>query len=256
MFIQTRTGETVMEASYPAGEYCSSYTGECVAALKAVEWIKEQEKGRFAICTDSKSLYELILNDNWRDQDPWLKKIKQVIHKTESEIELVWIPSHCGIPGNDRADELANEGTRKDQKEIPVTHQIVKAKIKNRKWKVAHERALETYQERRMPRFEVEAKWSRRIRTEYARLRTGHSKNLKYYRYVIETEDDPICDQCGMEEETIDHVLCRCPALEEARVRQVNGGEVTISMMVTDPESCRKILATRFKELVFDPGGQ
>ncbi len=43
-------------------------------------------------------------------------------------------------------------------------------------------------------------------------------------------------------------MLCDCPMLEEARVRNWNGA-VVISMMVDEPEICRKILAHRFTAL-------
>lgn len=40
----------------------------------------------------------------------------QVFHKLDDDtahsIEVAWCPSHCNIPGNDRADELAKKGTQ------------------------------------------------------------------------------------------------------------------------------------------------
>ena len=60
---------------------------------------------------------------------------------------------------------------------------------------------------------------------------------------------------CQTEKETIQPVLCRCPALKEERVRRFEGGVVTIDMMVTEPEKCRRTLMKRFKNLTFDPGG-
>ena len=104
------------------------------------------------------------------------------------------------------------------------------------------------YGERRKPKFEEEKKWPKKVRTLFSKLRTGHSTELKRYRFLIEKEDDPICNLCEQEEETIEHILCECPALEEERVRQ-GAGHVTPDMMVTKPELCRKILVKRFKDL-------
>ena len=78
------------------------------------------------------------------------------------------------------------------------------------------------------------------MRSLYARLRTGHAKQLKEYLYKIDAEDDPYCD-CGlMEEQTIKHLLCDCPQLARARVMesQESQEQVTMQHMTTDPEMC------------------
>ena len=142
---------------------------------------------------------------------------------------------------------MAKKGSAKPQDGVPVTHNIMKAKIKGIKWQVEHARAQETYGDRRGPKLEVENRWSRTKRTLFARLRTGHAMELKAYRHKIEKEDVPDCEFCGVPE-TIEHVLCSCSALEEARTRNWDG-EVSVRMMVEEPEVCRRILTTRFPAL-------
>ena len=117
---------------------------------------------------------------------------------------------------------------------------------------ITHRRAEETYASRRKPRFDLEQKWPRSVRTLYARLRTGHVKELKQYRYLIDQEDDPYCE-CGMGEETIEHLLCKCPSLERARALNVEG-TVSMELMVSDPEGCRRILQTKFQGLKLPSG--
>ena len=65
----------------------------------------------------------------------------QTLYNLNSIITLLWIPSYCDIPGNEQADELAKKGSMKNQENIPVTHSILKAKIKGKKWEPTHERA-------------------------------------------------------------------------------------------------------------------
>jgi ribonuclease HI len=253
IFVETEGGEVLYEASFPAGKWCSSYTGECVAALKALEWIRDNPADCL-ICTDSLSLQQAIATNDWKDRDPWLKRIKNMLLQIESKVTFLWVPSHCDIYGNNKADELAKRGTESNQDGIPVTHAIVKAKIKGRKWQVTHDRVQMIYKDKREPNVEVERLWPRKVRTLFSRLRTGHAKELAYYRYLIESEDDPRCTECGEEDETIEHVLCRCVALEEERRRQKDG-EMTIDQMVTDPETCRKILQKRFAGLLIKNDG-
>ena len=250
IFIEDSSGVTLYQASFPAGEWCSSYGGECVAAVRALEWIKQNNIKDCTIITDSMALIKSIQNNKWKEQDNWLKIIKQMLYEMSSvtTIKMLWIPSHINIDGNEKADALARKGSAMNQNQIPVTHSIIRAKIRGKKWPVTHERAAKMYKEKRGPIYEVERNWPRNARRNFQQLRTDHSKLLKNYRYLIDLEEDPFCD-CGMqEEETIEHILCRCPALELQRIRHF-AGEVTVSMMVTEPEICRRILKHRFKDL-------
>ena len=184
-------------------------------------------------------------------KDEWLRKIKFLLAEIKSKITILWVPSHCDIEGNEIADQLANEGRKKDQSSTPVTQAILKAKIKARKWVPTHPRAKQIYGQKLRPKFEIEKSWTRLMRSLFARLRTDHAKELANYRYRIGTEKSPNCEQCGVPE-TLEHVLCHCSILEEARVRNWHG-KVTVNMMISEPEICRKILQQRFPKLKYPP---
>ena len=143
------------------------WRGESVAMVHAASWIveKETDHTNFStlILTDSDSLVNSIGNNEWRIKDRWLLELKRTLAKTRSPITILWIPSHCGIDGNETADRLANAGTKKSQTNIPVTHAIVKAKIKGRTWQPTHPRAVNIYGSRRGPREDIESKWPRRV---------------------------------------------------------------------------------------------
>ena len=94
IYVETREGEKLHEESWPAGSLCSSYTGECVAFLRALEWIERVNEQDVLICTDSKSLQESLRSNSWKDTDIWLKKIKNLIKDLPTEITLLWLPSH------------------------------------------------------------------------------------------------------------------------------------------------------------------
>ena len=255
-FIIAYEGEEILKRSVPAGELCSSFTGECVALLNALEWVAEEEtKGKkleqVLICTDSMSMAMALENHKWKDPEHWMKEIKLQLSILKTNIVVLWIPSHVDIAGNEEADALANTGATMDQTGIPVAHSTVKARIKRRRWNVEHERAVEIYGKRRKPKMEVEKKWPRKVRTLYARLRTNHAKELKSYLKFIEAEDDDLCEAgCGAPD-TIKHVLCECQQTSAARQKYWSG-ETTMAMMVTEPEVCRRILATRFTDLAFN----
>ena len=71
-------------------------------------------------------------------------------------VTLLWVPTHCDIPGNEKADELANQGSEMNQEGVPVTHAIVKAKIKASTWPINHQRAKQAYQNSREPKVRIE----------------------------------------------------------------------------------------------------
>ena len=56
------TTSVLLEDCWPAGSLCSSYTGECVALLRALEWIESnQVADEYLIATDSKSLQDSLI---------------------------------------------------------------------------------------------------------------------------------------------------------------------------------------------------
>ena len=248
VFIEDASGLPMLEASFPAGKLCSSYTGECVAMLRALEWLQEHQFSSL-ICTDSHSLHSALAQNDWRDRDPWLKEVKRMLLTTREQVTLLWIPSHCDIPGNERADALAKEGSELNQENTLVTHKIVKSKIKARKWNVSHKRAMDTYGSRRKPDFKTERQWPKTVRTLFSRLRTGHALELNSYQHRLDPTKNAKCVECQQEDKTIEHVLCNCPA-EEARRQQLKpDGNFTIGDLVSKPELCRQLLERRFQQL-------
>ena len=246
VFVTNKEGEVLVEASFPAGRRCSSYTAECIAMSKALDWVSDNP-GDNVIISDSMSMFQALKSNNWKDTDLFMREIKDKLAKIEGETTLLWVPSHCEIHGNDKADRLADRGTRLDQSDVPVSQKIVIAKIRGKKWSIEHARAKATYKDRRKPKFDVEKTWPRNVRMLYARLRTGHAKELAYYRYLIEADDDPMCE-CGKSEETIQHVMCECELLQSTRDEYALYN-ATMDTMVFEPDQSRIILSERFPGL-------
>ena len=71
-----------------AGKLCLSYTGECVALLHALSWFKEHRQDAL-ICTDSLSLHSALEQNNHKDRDPWLKKIKKALFNMSNMVTFL-----------------------------------------------------------------------------------------------------------------------------------------------------------------------
>ena len=199
-------------------------------------------------CAQTAALCRMLSNTRHGGTDYWLLKIQHALPHVNCHFSILWIPSHCDVDGNEKADDLAKAGSESNQANVPISLKIRKAKIKGVKWTPSHPRAVNIYKERRTPKREVESKWSRKVRTIYARIRTGHANELQEYRTrVLEKDESPNCAECNLPEDT-EHVLCHCVITEESRVRNWNG-KVEMGMLVTHPEVCRRILLPRFPAL-------
>ncbi|CAH2211315.1 jg20563, partial [Pararge aegeria aegeria] len=95
----------------------SVYTGECYGLLKAIEYILILKIPKTIVFTDSRSALEAIMGFPFKShkQSPNVFRIRDLLYTSSQKncnIVLAWVPSHVGIPGNERADQLANEAIR------------------------------------------------------------------------------------------------------------------------------------------------
>ena len=83
------------------------------------------------------------------------KKDKDSEEESQRVFTILWVPSHYGVEGIEEADSLADKGTKLKQKDIPITHDIARAKIKKQKW---HKGAKNIFKDKLKPKFSIEEK--------------------------------------------------------------------------------------------------
>ena len=124
----------------------------------------------------------------------------------------MWTPSHCGIPGNERADELANQGAKSTDimcSGARTTKNWLLAESRRRlcgRWKEELPVAAATIQS---PKHFSDLEWS--MARAVLRIFAGRTPSDPY-QGVEPTE-------CGCSMDTISslHLLTECPLLAEAR---------------------------------------
>lgn len=90
----------------------SIFSAECAALEDAVEFALANKDHSFIIFTDSHSvLYSLQYCQMNVQTNTSILKIKKTYNE-HANIKFFWVPSHIGISGNDKADELAKMATR------------------------------------------------------------------------------------------------------------------------------------------------
>lgn len=201
--------------SYRLTDNTSVFVGELTAikiALVKLSHLRLHEK--VTIFSDSLSAIQAISSKNNKSAQNLIIKIKETITKYVKTATLVWVPSHIGLDGNERADVLANIATTHsevDIKNIPEwgeVKKLAKTYVAD-KWQQKWE--LSSSQFRKLkPKIEASDFKFRNRRNEVIGYRLRLSKcRLNFYMFQIGKHETGKCNLCK-EYETIEHFLMQC----------------------------------------------
>lgn len=148
------------------------------------------------------------------------------------DVRILWIPSHCGITGNETADELAKDAAVNGV--LRETTPEWSAHVS--RWRgEAQESWQHRWSEGTLGRFcysvlpQVQSKpWfakmdgtlGRQVIVTFSRISANHNL-LKNHINRMHIIDSPLCEHCSSYE-TVDHVLWFCPAYSQGRPELIN----------------------------------
>lgn len=197
VYIKFPDGQLKTSAT-PTGNYCTNYRAEIEALILAAQQISStaDQEARVVFLTDALSVLEAATNSKLPRLEEALKTIRC------SQVVLQWIPSHCGISGNEEADDLAKQGAGQEQEENPVSLPEMKTIIKSL---FRPHATRDSYHQ-----------LTRQQQVIIFRLRTGHNRLNQHMHRRFHLAPSPFCP-CGRAEQTTEHILQDCPELQDLR---------------------------------------
>ena len=126
--------------------------------------------------SDALSALQALRNSHNKELNR-LRQALVTLSSTVQQVVLQWLPAHCGISGNERADTLAKEGAQQEQTDNRVSFEEIKTIIKahqKKKWQLDHpgHNPQDSYHQ-----------LERREQVKILRLRTGHNR-LRHHLFT------------------------------------------------------------------------
>ena len=196
----------------------SNFSAELNAIYDAVIFACQSESDMVTIFTDSTSTTQLIkkpYNPNITAQ-----KIQKAVRDSNKEFSFCWVPSHVGVEGNERADNLAKRSINESSSTLKTSCSdlkiIAKSRLKHKwreKWRQLSDNKLRRLSNCPGPfqnSFSTNREWERAL----CRLRIGHTRAT--HAYLMCRGDPPLCEICGVQL-TVEHMVAECPQYEQQR---------------------------------------
>jgi ribonuclease HI len=103
----------LFEKSIASGKYGNNFYGEVMAIWQALKELNKQHLARkdVVLLIDSVAAIQAVTNEESQDKNIILARYEIKSLQTKGvKVMLQWVPSHCGLLGNEKADFLAKLG--------------------------------------------------------------------------------------------------------------------------------------------------
>ena len=225
--------ELKFEISIPLGALATVFQSEVYAICEGTSVLLERNllNKKVVICTDSEASIEAL--SSCKISSRTVLQCRHVLDllSENNDVCLTWVPGHTGIVGNEKADELARNGSRSNSMDLePILGNpaslmvnLIKEKTKEKHQMMWND--LSTC--RQAKEFLLGCKkqttkfllsLSRQKLRKIVSILSGHN-TLRYHLNKIGRSNSPNCRGCDLQPETAKHFLCFCPSLGNLRAK-------------------------------------
>ena len=200
----------------------SIFTAELQALKMAFNIVKNCDWDHFIIFSDSLSSLQALDSNNC--DHPFIQDILKLYNdclSVNKKVVLAWVPSHVGIKGNEKADELAKQALNFNVLDLKVPYTDLRVNVNSvfkQKWQAQwNECPDKLFQiNPTVGDFYVWTGLSRREEIVITRARIGHTYFT--HSYLLKGEDMPWCIPCHCPD-TVKHILLDCIDLRDTRIK-------------------------------------
>ena len=229
------------------GRHATVFQAEVMAILEVASWLNAHDIVADRVCIHSDSQAALMALDSACIRSRLVFECRQELNVlgAKYDVRLRWIRGHAGTHGNERADELAREGSSTPfngpEPVVGIASALVTRAVKDftqqmceRIWaahsgcRQAKEFGVATDSKRaklllRLPRTSMRALVS---------LFTGHG-GFERHLYRMGLAESPTCSLCDQEDGTARHLICSCDRLTANRWLHLGCGVLDAASVAT-----------------------
>ena len=216
-------------ACWRTSNSASTMQTELIAISEALKYTVSNEIRPVVIHCDSKAAIQALQQSKIKENKNLITKIHVLLeqHKHQNRsVTLNWIPSHIGIPGNEKADDLAKQSKHIDQVQIAIqpSLQQIKNLTKNtgkqelinnvNLWVMHDSKSAKWYKKvTELIPPAIDKHTPRELAVIIHRLRLGYRAT-----WEIVTHTNRPCNHCGQDTDApLQHYLLQCPVTNAFR---------------------------------------
>jgi ribonuclease HI len=222
-----------------AGVHCSSFQAEMAAIAAALEYCVDLDPeihgSSIRLLSDSLSGLT-VLSEGQERQDTASGVTVWKALNALGRVDMVWVPAHCGLEGNELADVAADRARDLPQDQVPLPFSTAKAFLR-RERRARDRLSYGEYAEHAGQRVRG---CTRREEVTVNQFRAGASSLCAATLHIMSPEESSECRDCG-ELDTETHVLLYCPRGAAVRL-ELFGPDATAADVLRDPRRLLRLL--------------